>query len=38
MVDPTRGRRSAPARMIDVVFEQIENFDIKWIKPASGSR
>jgi DNA-directed RNA polymerase subunit beta len=36
MIDPSTRQKVGASEDDDVVFEQIENFDIKWVKPASA--
>ncbi|PKL48345.1 MAG: DNA-directed RNA polymerase subunit beta [Planctomycetes bacterium HGW-Planctomycetes-1] len=35
MVDPTTRQKVGASEDTDVIFEQIQNFDIAWVKPAS---
>ncbi len=35
VVDPTSRQKVGASDDIDVIYEQIENFDIEWVKPAS---
>jgi DNA-directed RNA polymerase subunit beta len=36
VVDPTTKQRVGASEDVDVLYEQIENFDISWIKPAKA--
>ncbi|HDS84355.1 MAG TPA: DNA-directed RNA polymerase subunit beta, partial [Phycisphaerales bacterium] len=35
VVDPTSRQKVGASDDVDVIYEQIENFDIEWVKPAS---
>ncbi|MFA5422374.1 MAG: DNA-directed RNA polymerase subunit beta [Phycisphaerae bacterium] len=35
IIDPSTRQKAGASEDSDVIFEQIENFDIKWIKPAA---
>jgi DNA-directed RNA polymerase subunit beta len=36
IVDPSTRQKVGESRDDEVIYEQVENFDIKWVRPASG--